>query len=134
MKSKIIFSCLILLALLTAGCGDDGVAELEGTLLLDGQPAPEGIGLAFDSLEPGVRGAAGVTGPGGKFKAIYSISRDGCPTGECRARLAIGNEMSPPEQGQALNKKYPDEYYTEISTFEVKSGSNTIELEITSKE
>lgn len=133
MKTSAWAAGLLLLAGVIAGCNNDGIASLEGTLLIDDKPAPEGVQLAFDSLEPGVRGAAGVTDSKGRFYAIYSVHKNGAPVGECRARLANGQDMTPPEPGKPLNRKYPDEYYTEITTFTVESGGSDIELEITSK-
>ena len=133
MKTKL--ACLGLLvcaACVTAGCGNpDGIAQLEGTVTIDGKPAPEGLAITFDPVEKGVRGSSGITDGKGNYHAIYSIHQDGVAIGECVARLTNGIDTAPPKPGKKVKSPYPEKYYLEIKRFTVEPGSNTVDLEIT---
>lgn len=124
---------LILSALCVTGCQDDGIATMSGTLLIDGEPAPEGTTLLFDPVGKGFRTSWGECDKNGYYEAQYSLQREGVCVGECTARLQM-REDELPEEGVELNMKYPSKYYTEIKTFTVEPGRNKVDFEISSKE
>lgn len=128
------FSSLALsLSLLAAvGCSPSNQAALgtvNGTLLIDGQPARAGINLEFDPVEKGVRGSTATTNASGEFEAEYSLTRKGVRLGQCIVKL-VPPETAPTARGAKRKLPFPDQYYEEIQQVDITSGYNTIELAI----
>jgi hypothetical protein len=132
-RLSIMIACLGLIVLSFTGCNKDGVARVEGTLTVDGQPAPAGVKLIFDPVEPGERESTAETDEDGRYVAKFSVQREGVYMGDCVVFLEIPLVGGPAEEGEELNLKYPDEYYREIKAFTVEGGKNVVDLEITSK-
>lgn len=76
---------LALVALLTVGCGGSELplGQVEGTVLLDGQPLPNAI-VEFQPAGPQGNGrpSIGETGPDGKYKLRFSKERWGAVVGK----------------------------------------------------
>lgn len=136
---------ILSVALFSIGCGD-GLSSLQGTVTVDGKPAGEGIALQFQPLSEGSPSYA-QTDANGNYVAQFTHRKSGIEPGQHRVSLVPGSagpgggEQMPDEVGEgmakmpvasaeAANKRisFPKEYYGEIMTIEVKSGSNSIDI------
>lgn len=117
-----------------AGCGTAGIGRVQGRVTVDGQPAPEGITIEFVPALPGELGnSIAVVGSNGEYVARNpATGEDGVVIGVCVARLVEDEKTTavPQKQGQAPKPKYDPKAFKELHRFEVKSGSNTVDLEL----
>jgi hypothetical protein len=126
---------LILAALSTSvGCGPSGIADVHGRVTVGGQPAPEGLSIEFLPTVPGEVGPsmAVVKADGSYVAKNAATNADGVALGICVARL-VENELTttlPQKEGQMPKPKYDPKQYKELAKFEVKAGSNTVDLEL----
>lgn len=144
-----------LACLLLVGCGDGGpsLGTVSGTVTMDGEPLPN-VSVTFTPVAGG-RGSTGKTDANGQYELMFT-DRKGALLGEHKIALrtireassAAGAEMSSDSaayEAQATGgtqadydaatttEPIPAKYNTATElTKEVKAGSNTIDLELTS--
>lgn len=113
--------------LLAAGCGDDGrppLAEVRGTVTLDGKPLA-GAGVAF-KLE-GARASVGWTDDDGKYELTFLRDIRGAAIGTHKVIVSTADEETP--------ERLPARYNSQSTlTREVKPGKNVIDFELHSGE
>ncbi len=120
---------IALVAITLPGCGGGSqLGAVNGTVTVDGQPAPAGLKIEFDPVEKGVRGSTAVTKDGGHYEAVYSLSRNGVRTGPCVVKLVFPEVA--PKPGKKPSLPYPEQYYEKIKQVEISSWSNTVDLEL----
>jgi hypothetical protein len=135
------FRVLPVLALLgmAAGCQDGGpsVANVSGTVTYKGKPIPN---LTINFIPEGGRPSWGLTDSSGKYSLHWDEDYDGAEIGTHKVSVAFvpgsqgaeaGRAKTPPAtpaEQAAITKKYGIE--TSPLTYEVKSGSQTINLEL----
>ena len=125
-----------------AGCGSSGpeLADVSGTITLDGQPLPK-VGVVFRPVGEGKSPAYGGTNAEGKYTLLFSRDSKGAMPGDYEVDLEVtkytkadiaemkaeGNEPPPPVN---IPKKYRQSGALKAT---VKSGSNTIDFPLDSK-
>jgi hypothetical protein len=125
-----------------AGCGQSGpeLADVTGTITLDGQPLPK-VGVVFRPVGPGASPSYGGTNKEGKYTLLYSQDKKGAMPGEYEVDLEVtrytkseieqmkaeGNEPPPPV---TIPKKYRQSGVLKAT---VKPGPNTIDFALDSK-
>jgi hypothetical protein len=125
-----------------ASCGQSGpeLADVTGTITLDGQPLPK-VGVVFRPAGPGASPAYGGTNKEGKYTLLFSRDSKGAMPGEYEVDLEVtrytkaeieqmkaeGNEPPPPA---TIPKKYRQPGSLKAT---VKSGPNTIDFALESK-
>lgn len=130
--------CLVLLAL--SGCGSDGpqLAEVSGTVTVDGKPVPNAV-LTF---VPTVGTTSyGKTDAQGKYKLMFTDSKSGAMLGTHNVEIEVKryskdevNEMKAAGIDASsdfvpIPKKYNQ---PGALTAEVKKGSNVVDFKMTS--
>lgn len=129
--------CVLLLCF--CGCPSSGnIGWVEGVVTLDGDPV-EGATVRFYPVVDG-RGSSGKTDANGHYELRYTRSADGAIVGEHRVTVStrvIADNYDPENKvegrAETMPKKYLDRKKTEL-TATVESGSNTIDLPLTSDE
>lgn len=138
---------LFLLSVLAVavGCGQNGLSTLTGVVTIDGQPAPQGIGLEFTPVFEGGSPAYGQTDAQGRYEALFTFDTKGIMPGEHIVKLLPGfNSEAMPEVGPdgkpvktAASKnplsEMPKTYWEEIEKIEIKAGRNNHEIALKSK-
>ena len=117
--------CIGVLALV-GGCGSDGpeIAEVEGQVLMDGQPLPD----ATVTFEPaGGRSSLGRTDEEGRFELRYSSTESGALVGDHAVRISTFEPQRPAGPSGELTELKPElvqeKYNTETElTATVESG------------
>ena len=82
--ASLFFFCLA--SIVVTGCGNGGLATLTGTVTIDGELAPAGVGLEFNPLQGGSSSYA-ETDEKGAYVAAYTHKRLGIEPGEHRVKL-----------------------------------------------
>lgn len=123
---------LMLVCAASCGCsrGPD-VGLVQGIVTYRGQPLA-GISVTFDPVAGG-RSSTGVTGADGGYELKYTRDRKGALVGVHEVRL---NWPAQTNEDLAKRDEYPipSTYNTATSlSFEVKPGSNTFDVSITTK-
>lgn len=123
---------LAMICFAMAGCsrGPD-VGLVQGIVTYRGQPLA-GINVTFDPVAGG-RSSTGVTGADGGYELKYTRDRKGALVGVHEVRL---NWPAQTNEDLAKRDEYPipTTYNTATSlSFEVKPGSNTFDVSITTK-
>lgn len=129
---------LVALCGFVAGCGgSDGpkLADVTGTVTLDGKPLTR-ASIRFVPEATGGSPSYGATTKGGEYQLLFSADKSGAMIGRHRVEI----EMLEPEfdqEGKIVGEKppvLPAKYRngSELSA-EVKSGSNTIPFQLSSK-
>ncbi|WP_166823307.1 Ig-like domain-containing protein [Thalassoroseus pseudoceratinae] len=125
------------------GCGN-GLSTLEGTVTVDGNPAPEGINLSFTPADGTGSPSYASTDADGHYEAAFSFQKKGIKAGEHRVQLVPGNDSGsntmpqigpdgkPVPSSKPKRPQFPKEYYQEIQLITVESGHNTIDLDLKS--
>jgi hypothetical protein len=147
--------CCLVICVVAAGCGSGGpeLGTVTGTVTMDGEPL-DGVLVTFVPVEGG-RAATATTDASGKYELIYA-SEKGAVVGQHRVSVTTLNTAAPAvdmsevrsddpryEELLAQSKKaynnastkeaIPARYNTETELVkEVASGSNEINLELTS--
>lgn len=135
-KPSILLGFGLLLALLTAGCGDDSGGELEqvtpypvtGKVLLpSGEPLTEGR-ITFVPVGENGRQAIGMIQPDGSFTLTTINEGDGAGPGEYQVRIVSTLSKPGPRKTSVavVPQKYEDESSSGI-TATVKPEPNTLE-------
>lgn len=138
-------SLLLLAAVLTAavGCSDNSLPGLKGQVLVNGQPAPEGISLVFEPHIDGDSPSYANTDKNGEFVAEFTFNKKGILVGTHSVRLGPGSSPGPmpviDENGRPVPgsepkpQQFPPEYYRHIQDVTVEPGSNTVTIELKTK-
>lgn len=140
MNRMIAAGCLLAIGL--CGCAENNLSTLEGTVFVDGNPAPPGIALSFAPLKGGSPSYAS-TDEAGHYEAAFTFREKGIEPGKHRVQLVpggggqesmprIGPDGKPIPSESSSPPKFPRDYYQEITTITVEPGSNEIDLELTS--
>ncbi|MCZ2340847.1 MAG: hypothetical protein LC104_03520 [Bacteroidales bacterium] len=127
--------------LMMTGCGN-GLSALNGTVTVDGKPAPAGISLSFIPVDGGSPSYA-TTDEKGQYEAMFTFQEKGIQPGRVRVQLVpgeAGNESMPElidekpvVKPQAARPTFPKEYYQEITIITVEKGANTIEIPLSTQ-
>jgi hypothetical protein len=130
--------CLLALGLL-CGCGaNNGLAPVQGRVLLDGQPIA-GAAVLFEPESGGVP-ATGVTDASGQFSLTTSGRGAGASLGKnsvCVSKQVIAQPNRKVEEGEivAMKSETPVKYaspQTSGLTIDVKPGMPPVELQLQS--
>ncbi len=130
------YLALLVVALLTTcvGCGDDTppLGQLTGVVTIDGKPFAGGS-LQFIP-EGGGRPSVAVTDENGEFEALYLVGKTGALIGSHKVLFEINDTADVAEEDQFMppagSKKGPKSYRITPDVIEVASGSNEIELKL----
>ena len=131
-----LFGGVLLIIGASCGCTNtDGLGRVYGRVTVDGLPAPEGIVIEFAPVVAREVGESFATvGSDGQYVAINpATGSHGVAIGLCVARL-LENELTttiPERRGLQPKPKYDAQQFKELARFEVKAGSNTVDLELT---
>ena len=120
--------------LLAIGCGSSGpeLARVQGTVKLDGAPLPEAM-ITFVPAEG--RPSFGVTDSDGNFDLLYTTDRRGALPGEHVVRVSTQRAGDPESGTKGQPERVPAKFNkkSEIKKT-VEPGSNTIDIEVSSKD
>jgi len=128
-----------LLAVLMVGCSRDegpAVAEVSGTITLDGQPLP-GVNIQFVPEGPGGSPSFGGTNQNGHYRLLFTQHKTGAMLGQHRVEITA-RETPRDENGKLLMSvapvKIPRKYFQPGAlTAEVRAGSNVISFDLHTK-
>jgi hypothetical protein len=138
--------CVGSLAVLLTGCsggGISGTAPVTGKVTYKGEPV-EGAVVSFIGEGEGARVATAISGPGGTYE-LTTVANKGALPGKysvtvTKTEIAAGAEQSMEEAAKSLaplpasKELLPAKYSNPAQSplkFEVKSGTNTIDLPLT---
>ncbi len=129
------------------GCGN-GLSSLQGTVQVDGSPAPAGISLQFSPVSGGSPSYA-ETDDQGRYEAAFTFREKGIEAGEHIVSLTpgggaasgsmpvIGEDGRPVTSANAASNgaaaSFPQKYYSEITRITVEPGANDIDIELESQ-
>lgn len=131
-------ACIAALAVHCAGCGPRSPgATVTGTLRLDGQPAPAGLRIDFQPLDPGGSGSSGATDTAGRYELWFNANLRGAMPGEHVVSVSVKRMTGPdgiPNVPEPLRGVRIPRTAGESSTLTrtVKPGANTIDVDIES--
>lgn len=121
------------------GCSD-GLAGLEGTVTIDGSPAPQGLSLQFTPVNTGGSPSYASTDEHGHYEAAFTFNRKGIEPGQHLVRLIpsggdtgmpkLGPDGKPEPAPPSPVSKLPSGYYEKIETLEVPPGKNVIDIHL----
>lgn len=136
---------LTVIAAETSGCGrGDGLklAPVEGVVTLDGQPLP-GARVEFNPKElaalpkkgePVGGGSFAFTDDSGRYILRFDNQRNGAVPGVHSVKVATAGYAEVPDGARPEPEKVPPKYNLRSQlSFEVREGTNTIDLKLTSK-
>jgi hypothetical protein len=133
MRRFALFSLAVLGINVLVGCGPGGPAlgTVEGTVTLDGAPLPE-ASIVFEPLEG--RSSHGETDSTGKYELQYTEERPGALIGTHTVKVSTGKTVQSKDgSDKVVAEKVPSKYNVQTTMEqEVKSGSNTIDLQLDS--
>lgn len=135
-----------LMLLVHSGCSKKGglapLADVTGTITLDGQPAP-GVLVEFNPQltplvassganqgKPPVAGSTGLTNAEGKFSLQYDKQRAGAVLGSHVVRVSKLPAYDPEDKPAAPDPIPPQYNIASTITFDVKEGPNTYNLDV----
>jgi len=97
----------LLLVFTTIGCGPTGpaIAEVEGQVLMNGQPLP-GATVTFEP--PGARPSVGVTDEQGRYQLLYSTATEGALVGEHVVRISTFQPSVPAGPNGEMTEMKPE--------------------------
>ena len=117
-----------------AGCGSTDTGRVHGRVVMNGNPAPEGLSIEFLPETSGKPSSIAFVQPDGTYEAIYpATGRPGVATGPCTIRL-IRDEKTmsiPKKEGQKPKPLFSAECYDSLKQFEVNTGDNQVDLTLT---
>ena len=129
-----------LFCVVLCGCGSDGpeLADVTGTVTLDGKPVPNAT-VIFNPVEAGGSTSLGKTDDQGNYRLEYSQDKKGAMLGKHEVEISTqkiaADEM--PDDGGAAQTAYvpiPAKYRKRGElTAEVKDQRNKIDFALTSK-
>jgi hypothetical protein len=117
---------LILFALLFAGCSKSNLAYVNGKVLIDGQPAPEGLVVQFQPLDKNGSPSSSFTDKDGNYELQFSKTVKGAQIGSSKVTVTQPQCDDMPLQTTlpflaSFNRNMPP-------TYEVKSGQQTYDI------
>ena len=124
---------ILLLALVaSSGCGGPErppLARVTGSVTIDGKPLADAT-VRFTPEEG--RPSTGVTDSNGKFELVYTADSKGAMLGKHTIRIepqTTDDDLSE-EEDQARRAQFPAKAQDGTLSFEVKAGSNEVEIEL----
>lgn len=127
------------MAICCIGCGD-GLSSLQGTVTIDGSPAPAGLSLQFTPTETGGSPSYASTDEHGHYEAAFTFTRKGIEPGRHLVRLIPGGgETTMPKLGPdgkpepappSPFSKLPGKYFEKIQDIQVNNGGNTVDIHL----
>jgi hypothetical protein len=111
-----------------SGCGDPNLAYVSGKVLIDGQPAPEGLVVQFQPLDKNGSPSSSFTDKNGYYDLWFSKTVKGAQIGNNKVTV-IQQQSDDMLQQKTLpflasfNKNTPP-------TYEVKGGKQTYDIVI----
>jgi len=122
-------SCIVAVVLF-GGCGSEfKLAEVTGTVTMDGTPTG-GLQILFEPLDKDQPSSIGFTQSDGKYELRCSSGEMGAVLGQHTVRVTPVERDDPEAASVVIPQKYNNA--SELQR-EVKSGQNTINLELTSQ-
>jgi hypothetical protein len=121
------------------------MAQVAGVVMLDGKPMPEALVEFLPDSDKGTHGpvSAGITDEEGRFRLLSHDKRDGAVVGNHRVLVQDArsipqavSEATPVKPPPPKPSRIPTTYASVANTplrEEVKPGTQTITLEVTSK-
>ena len=122
----------VVILLTMAGCGGADWGYLEGTVLLNGQPAGPGT-ISLEPMEGDRAGAIASFGEDGKFAVRSAGRKEGAPTGEYRVLIYGGENFGEEQRGPRTESKIPARYSnpsTSELTVTIERGSQTVNFDL----
>lgn len=131
------FACLLAtLALIAAGCSDQGaaLAPVEGRVTLDGRPVARAA-LVFAPVGGQGGPAYAVTDDDGRYKLAYTHERQGAVVGECLVRIKTGFlSIEDEERGRKAVETIPAKYNLQSELkVDVQPDGGPYDFELTTK-
>jgi len=129
---------LVLAAVFILGCGSEFAASVSGTVTLDGKTIGPGV-VNFSPTDLKSNPAVGTISPDGSY-VLKSNRTEGLPPGKYRVAVTVFEQSPEAARGERSNAppklltpaKY-DNAETSGFEFDVVTGSNTIDLPLTSQ-
>ncbi len=118
-------------ALVVCGCNGSDLpdrGEVSGTVTVDGKPISN-LMIVFTPKDRQVRSAGGVTNAEGKYKLFFNSTESGTATGMNAVEFEKPDREAM-ENSDPLLKTIPQSYFSEFMEFDVKSGQNTVDVDI----
>ena len=122
--------------MLLTGCGGLYDASVSGTVTLDGNPLPRGT-VAFNPENPGPASYGQIDDSG--HYTVMTGREEGIPSGQYLLTVVAneipqveGKDGGPPPAGKPITPRWYRSPTTSGLSFTIESGSNTIDLPLTS--
>lgn len=141
-KTNFAFRCwlpLTLMVMATVGCGPGGppLANVTGTVTLDGKPVPNAL-VTFNSMAENGSPSFGKTDKQGRYALEFSTDRKGALLGQHEVEITTQkiSKSELPDDGSVKETEFvaiPKHYTRGTLTAEVKSGSNVCDFALSSK-
>ncbi|MDR2169851.1 MAG: hypothetical protein LBP59_06900 [Planctomycetaceae bacterium] len=126
-------NCVLLLMffVLAFGCGGRNIGDgkVTGIVTLDGSPLVN-ASIIFSPIDGQGLTSMGSTDSSGKYEIFYADKKNGAIPG--RYKVILTTEQPMENIPESVPKKYVDLTTTDLE-FEVKSGKNTIDIKLTTK-
>jgi hypothetical protein len=111
-----------------SGCGNPNLAYVNGKVLIDGQPAPEGLIVQFQPLDKNGSPASSFTDKKGNYELWFSKTVKGAQIGNNKITVILQQNNDIQQQKMlpilaSFNKNTP-------LTYEVKGGRQTYDIVI----
>jgi hypothetical protein len=119
-----------------SGCGPGGpeLADVTGTVTLDGKPV-QGAILEFIPQEPGKSTAWGSTDEDGRYEMAFGQSRQGAFPGRTLVRITSDDRVSLGGEKYEFTELFPPKYNAQSEQYvDVASGENEIDFRCESGE
>ena len=131
---RLVMLAMAVLCAVGVGCGRSDMAEVTGTVTLDGQPLPD----AFLEFAPtGGKGSTstGRTDQAGEYELMFSRDTAGAFLGEHRVRISTREITTNAQQREVwLPEKVPARYNTQTELKrEVEPGANRFDFDLKSE-
>lgn len=130
---RIVCNSILIATCLLSGCGPDNVAQVSGTVKMDGQPL-SGAYIIFNPVAGGGQSGA-LSDESGTYTLQYTREHPGAEIGEHMVRITTGSKGNPdsdPPQPKVA-EKLPAKYHSKSELkATVKGGSNDIDFDLES--
>ncbi|QDT66993.1 peptidase associated/transthyretin-like domain-containing protein [Calycomorphotria hydatis] len=136
-QCKTVAVCLLAFSLSLTGCNSapsdlPEIAQVSGTVTLDGEPLPYAT-LMFQPSSG--RPSVGVTDQSGNYSLAYNSDYQGAKVGPHTIKITTFQEFDDPDNPEkpARPELLPAKYHTETElTAEINQGKNTVDFELSS--
>ena len=131
------YVCLLIALAASAGCGSNGLAQIEGTVTLDGEPL-EGANVEFAPLTAAGSASYSIesTDADGHFTMGYTGDKDGVLPGKYRVYISTEwDEMLANGRTKRHPERVPRRYNGEQTELEVEvvEGKHDMPFDLTSE-